>query len=328
MTERENALLALHHQEPEWVPALFTCTYNCRDVINSRPIFEDGVDCFGVHWRRSGPETNYITHVDLSYPPILEDVTEWREKVVFPDLSAYDWEAAAAEIPEEVRREKLIYCIVGLGLLERVTTLMSYEDALCAFLEEPEAMYELCGAIADHKIELIDYIARYQKPDIINYHDDWAMQTAPFLPKYVWEEIIKPHTQRIYDAVKGHGIFLFHHSCGKIESYLPDIIAMGADGWNSCQDCNDLANIKRLYGDKLVLSGALDDQNILGRPTTTDEMLRAEARRKVDMLAAGGGWLCGPNAYVSFDFDQDRRCDSYVREYSTEYYARRKAGKV
>lgn len=100
---------------------------------------------------------------------------------------------------------------------------------------------------------------------------------------------------------------------------------MGIDGWNSCQDCNDLVNIKRLYGDKLVISGALDDQNILGRPTTTDEMLRAEARRKVGMLAAGGGWICGPNAYVSFDFDQDRRCDSYVREYSQEYYAARRA---
>lgn len=324
MTERENALLALHHKEPEWVPALFECSHSCTDVINSRPIFDDGADCFGVHWRRSGPETDFITHVDLSYPPILEDVTEWRDKVKFPDLSSFDWDGAAAEITDEMRREKIIYCTVGMGLLERVTTLMTYEDALCAFLEEPEAMYNLCGAIADHKIELINYIARYQKPDVINYHDDWAMQTAPFLPKYVWDAIIKPHTQRIYDAVKSHGIILLQHSCGKVESYLPDIIAMGADGWNSCQDCNDLATIKQRYGDRLVLVGALDDQNILGRRTTTDEMLRAEAKRKVDMLAAGGGWICGPNAYISFDFEQDRRCDAYVREYSTQFYAQRK----
>lgn len=321
MTERENALLALHHKQPEWVPALFSCTYSCRDVINSRPLFEDGVDCFGVHWKRSGPETNFITHVDLTVPPILEDVTEWEEKVVFPDIASYDWEAAAAEITEEMRQEKIIYCIVGLGLLERITTLMSYEDALCAFLEEPEAMYDFCGALADHKIELIRHIAKYQRPDVINYHDDWAMQNAPFLPKGVWEEIIKPHTQRIYDEVKSHGILLLHHSCGKIESYIPDIIEMGADGWNSCQDCNDLAGIKEKYGDRLVMVGALDDQNILGRPETTEEMLKAEARRKVDMLAKGGGWICGPNAYVSFDFDQDRACDEFVKQYSMEYYA-------
>ncbi len=324
MTERENALLALHHQEPQWVPALFDCTYSCRDVINSRPIFEDGADCFGVRWKRSGPETNFITHVDLSCPPVLEDVTEWREKVKFPDLSSFDWEAAAAEITEDMRQERLIYCIMGLGLLERVTTLMRYEDALCAFLEEPEEMYDLCGALADHKIELVHYVARYQKPDVINYHDDWAMQTAPFLPKSTWEEIIKPHTQRVYDAIKSHGIFLLHHSCGKIESYLPDILDMGADGWNSCQDCNDLARIKAALGDRLVMVGGLDDQNILGRPDTTDAMLRAEAERKVNMLAAGGGWICGPNAYISFDFDQDRACDAYVRTLSQKYYAARK----
>jgi hypothetical protein len=102
------------------------------------------------------------------------------------------------------------------------------------------------------------------------------------------------------------------------------MLDMGIDGWNSCQDCNDLASIKKNYGDRLVFWSALDDQNILGRPTTTDEMLKEEAIRKTDMLAAGGGWICGPNAYVSFNFDQDRKCDAYVKEYSTEYYAKRK----
>ena len=89
---------------------------------------------------------------------------------------------------------------------------------------------------------------------------------------------------------------------------------------------NDLAGIKARLGDRLVFWGALNDQGILGQKGTTDEMLRQEAVYKTDMLAPGGGWLCGPNAYVSFDFDQDRRCDAFVKEYSTQFYAaRRKA---
>ena len=151
MTERENALLAIQHQEPEWVPALFDCTYNCGDVINDRPIFEDGVDCFGIHWVRSGPETNFITHVDPARPPVISDPLKWREQVDFPNLDKFDWETAAAAITPEIRREKLIYYIMGLGIFERTHTLMNFEDALCAYLEEPEAMYELCGALADHK---------------------------------------------------------------------------------------------------------------------------------------------------------------------------------
>ena len=325
MTERENALLAIHHQEPLWVPALFDCAFVCDDVINSRPLFQEGYDCFGVHWVPSGPETNYITHVDPNVPPVLEDVTQWREKVKFPDLDPVDWEGAAAAITPEIRNEKLIYYIMGLGLLERTTTLMRFEDALCAYLEEPEDMYDLCSALADHKIDLVHHVAKYFQADVICYHDDWAMQSGPFLPKHVWEEIIKPHTKRIYDAVKSHGINMVHHSCGKVESYLPDMLEMGADGWHSCQSCNDLAAAKEKYGDRLVFWEALDDQHVVGQKGTTDEMLREEAVRKVEMLAAGGGWICGPTAFVSFDPEQDRKCDAYVKEYSMEYYARRRA---
>lgn len=324
MTERENALLAMHHQEPEWVPAVFDCVYNCNDVIGDRPLFEDGDDCFGIHWIRSGPETNFITHVDPNRPPVLEDVTQWREQVKFPDLDQYDWEGEAALITPDIRREKLICYVMPLGIFERTHTLMRFEDALCAYLEEPEEMYELCGALADYKIDLVHHIAKYLKPDLICYHDDWAMQTGPFLPKHVWEEIIKPHTQRIYDTVKSYGINMVHHSCGKVESYIPDMLEMGIDGWNSCQSCNDLAGLKQRYGDRLVFWQALDDQRVLGQKGTTDEMLREEAIRKTEMLAAGGGWLCGPTAFVSFIPEQDRKCDCYVKEYSKEYYAKRR----
>ncbi len=325
MTERENALMAIHHQEPEWVPAVFDCTINCGDVINDRPLFESGVDCFGVHWKRSGPETNFITHVDLSKPPLLEDVTEWRDKVVLPDLDAYDWEGAAAAIPPQARQEKLVLYIMGMGLFERATTLMNYEDALCAMLEEPEEFSALLSTLADHKVDLVEHIARYLKPDVIYYHDDWATQNGPFFSRDTWRELIKPHTQRIYDAVLSHGIHLVHHSCGKVESFLPEMLDMGIQGWNSCQDCNDLAGIKASLGDRLVFWGALNDQGVLGQKGTTDEMLQQEAVYKTDMLAPGGGWLCGPNAYVSFDFDQDRKCDAFVKEYSTQFYAARRA---
>ena len=324
MTERENALLAIAHKEPEWVPAVFDCTHSCGDVINDRPLFQDGTDCFGVRWRRSGPETNYITHVDQSVPPVLDDVTQWRERLRLPDLDSFDWAGAAAAITPDIRREKLILYIMGLGLFERSTTLMRYEEALCALLEEPEEYSALLSVLADHKVDLVEHVAKYLKPDVIYYHDDWATQNGPFFSKSVWEELIKPHTQRIYDAIRSHGIYLVHHSCGKVESFLPDLIGMGVQGWNSCQDCNDLAGIKERLGDRLTLWGALDDQGVLGRKDTTDDMLRQEAKRKVDMLSAGGGWLCGPNAYVSFDFDQDRKCDAYVKEYSRAFYAGRK----
>lgn len=323
MTERENALLAMAHKEPEWVPSVFDCTYNCRDVINTRPIFNSGYDCYGAYWVSSGPETNYITNVDSTKPRVITDITKWREQVSFPVVSSFDWDEAAAEIEESTRREKLILYTMGIGVFERVHALMDFEDALCALMVEPETMYDLCSAIADKQVELVHHLAKYIRPDVICYHDDWAMQTGPFMPPATWREILKPATQKIYDAILSHGINLVHHSCGKIESYLPEMMEMGINGWNSCQDCNDLAGIKCELGGKLALWGALDDQRVLGQAGATDEDLMNEARKKVEMLAPGGGWLSGPNAYVSFNFDHDQRIAKMIRDYSVEFYGKR-----
>lgn len=314
MTERENALLALNHKEPMWVPSLWDCSIFCPDFINERPIFETGYDSFGVHWVSSGKETGGITHVDPHMAPVLDDITEWRGKVKFPDLDAIDWDAAEKVASEFDRENKLVMYMANLGVFERTHVLMSFEEALCAYMEEPEEMKGLIEAIADHKIKVFELMHKHCKLDLIMYHDDWGIQTGPILPKATWEEIIRPSTKRIFDKARSLGLYITHHSCGKIESYIPDMIEMGAHGWASCQSCNDLGKIKKEYGDKIVFMGALDDQNVLGHPNTTNEDLAAEARRKVEMLSEGGGWIAGPAAYVSFNFSHDRACEGIIKK--------------
>ena len=139
MTERENALLAIAHREPEWVPAVFDCTYNCGDVINDRPLFEDGVDCFGVHWRASGPETNHITHVDLSVPPVIDDVTRWRDKLKLPDLDACDSYFFLLEDPAAFQKTYQVLCRLDGSLPEE--TDQDYETCYLS--------WEQCPVLAD-----------------------------------------------------------------------------------------------------------------------------------------------------------------------------------
>ncbi len=319
MTERENALLAMAHKEPMWVPSVFDCAERVPDFINERPVFETGYDCFGVHWVETGKETMGITHVDPHMPHVLDDICDWHEKVKFPDLDAIDW-AHVVEVAKGLDREnRLIMYWSNLGLFERTHTLMDFEEALCSYMEEPEEMKALIEAIADHKIKAFKLMHEHCNLDLILYHDDWGIQTGSLLPKHVWDEIIRPATQRLYASVKAMGLYLVHHSCGKVEQYIPEMIAMGADGWASCQSCNDLGAIKKQYGDKIAFWGALDDQNVLGKPDTTDEDLYAEAREKVELLAEGGGWLAGAATYRSFNPAHDRKCEAMIKEMTLKY---------
>ena len=95
--------------------------------------------------------------------------------------------------------------------------------------------------------------------------------------------------------MKAHGILVNQHSCGKIEAIFGDIVGMGADMWNPCQPCNDLAALKREYGERIAFFGGLDSQFVLDRPGTTPDDIRREVRRRIDELASGGGYIAAPS---------------------------------
>jgi len=117
----------------------------------------------------------------------------------------------------------------------------------------------------------------------------------------VWRDTVKPHTQRLYTAMKRRGLLVNQHSCGKIEAIFEDMVEMGADIWNPCQPCNDLAALKRQYGGRIAFSGGIDSQFVLNRPGATPEEVRAEVRRRIDEMAAGGGYIASPSHSVPYD---------------------------
>jgi len=67
------------------------------------------------------------------------------------------------------------------------------------------------------------------------------------------------------------------------------------DIWSPCQPCNDLASLKRQYGDRVTFCGGIDSQFVLGRLGVTGEEVRREVRRRIDEMAAGGGYIASPS---------------------------------
>lgn len=72
---------------------MVTFIQSCQDGDGQRAVWEIG-----------GKKTDIVISADPQVPQpgmpvpgkyVLEDITEWREKVVFPDLDAIDWEKQA-----------------------------------------------------------------------------------------------------------------------------------------------------------------------------------------------------------------------------------------
>jgi uroporphyrinogen decarboxylase len=194
-----------------------------------------------------------------------------------------------------------VQAFVEMGLFERAYLLLGMEEALMAFLTEPEAMADLLNALADYKIALIAAFHEHVPLDLLWFGDDWGTQTDLFLPPATWRALIKPPLARIYACAQERGILVNQHSCGRIERIFGDMVELGAAIWNPCQPCNNLAALKRAYGGRIAFHGGIDSQFVLDRPGVTPAEVRAEVRRRIDELAGGGGYIAGPSHGVPYE---------------------------
>ena len=101
---------------------------------------------------------------------------------------------------------------------------------------------------------------------------------------------------------------------------MADLIEMGVDMWNPCQPCNDLARLKRAYGGKITFFGGIDSQFVLARPGVTVDEVRAEVRRRIDEMAAGGGYIAAPSQGLPYDSTVVAAMNDEINRYGYHYY--------
>jgi hypothetical protein len=247
ITPKENLLRVIHHAHPQWVPYGLEGTTLLYPPYTERPD-RAGVDSFGVRWEYEAEAEGGTYPAPAGFP--ITQLANWREQICIPDVDAMDWSnirlgwhKQPLDLSSIDREQNLVCGIVEFGLFERSYLLLGMETALMAYLTEPEAMSDMLGAIADFKIRLIERFHAEAHLDMVWLGDDWGTQENLFLPPRVWRKVLKPHIQRIYDTMKARNILINQHSCGKIESVVPDLVEMGASIWNPCQPCNDLAEL-------------------------------------------------------------------------------------
>ena len=155
--------------------------------------------------------------------------------------------------------------------------------------------------------------------DGILFGDDWGTQERLFVEPETWRELIKPELARMYAAARKRGLFVFQHTDGCVQDIVGDLVELGCDCIDPCQPlANDLAMLKRLYGDKLTFRGAVDSQYTLtlGTPKEVEE----EVKTRIEQLAPGGGYICEPSHYVPFPEENVQAMINAARKYGKYNY--------
>ncbi len=280
MNKRENYLALLNHEPTDWVPVLiadWAWLGGQAETWENGPL-GGGLDGFGNGWIPTDSAAGQPALDPMNIP--LEDPCDWQEVVKFPDLDAIDWKKYAEEqLAPYNRDEMVIEYHTWNSVFLRATHLLGFENALCSFLEEPEAMFDLCDAIADYKIRLLERVKEYINPDAYVHYDDVATGKSLFMSLDVYRKFIKPAHKKMNDAAKDMGIIPVSHICGKCDSIIEDVMEEGAVAWQAAQPCNDIVGIIEKYGDRFSVIGGYDTQGAPGMADAPDDVAIAEVER-------------------------------------------------
>jgi len=222
----------------------------------------------------------------------------------------------------------LAYLLVGFfggHIFQAAQALRGWEQFLVDLLVNRPLAEALLDRLAEANVARF---ARYAATvgryvDVIHFEDDLGMQDRPLLRPSLYRQVVKPYHARLFRFAKEQcGAFLLFHSDGAIAPLLPDLIDMGIDAIHPVQTSAagmDPAVLKREFGRDLTFWGAgCDAQATL--PFGTPDQVAAEARRAIDVLAPGGGYVFAavhniqagvPAANVVALFEAARRHGAY-----------------
>ena len=311
MTVRERVIASLEHRQPDRTPyhvgftgpsreamaAWYGDTRfeeklgNCLLTLGTEP---DGAwrevrpdvwaDQFGVEWDRS----------------IDKDIGNVVNRLVTPGTLASYRFPDPAEPSRWSRHRELIaaagdrYVVTNLGfsLFERAWTLAGMENVLVAMVENPGFVHALLDRILAYNLAIVERACAFPI-DAMMFGDDWGQQRGLIMGPVLWREFIGPRVRAMYAAVRRAGKRVFIHSCGKVDALFAELADAGLDCFNPFQpEVIDVAVAKRAHGGRLSFYGGISTQRTL--PYGTEDEVRAEVRRLVEVVGRDGGLIASP----------------------------------
>lgn len=345
-TSRDRVLTSFEHDEPDRVPAWCGASAEFwQKAKRELHLDDEGLRMrFGDDFRRvfakyAGPEFSLSEGATcrtpfgverrgmgygqpLSHPlaaATLRDVHDYR----WPDPQWTDVSRVRAEA-EAYNGE---YAVLGgdwSPFWHDAIDLLGMENLYLKMHDEPELVDALMQHMVDHYAAVNERIftAAADVIDIFFMGNDFGGQTGPLLSPTLFDRFILPHLKRLIDLGHTYDLKVQLHCCGGIAPLIPRLIEAGLDSLHALQpDCYgmDLENIKKDFGEKIVLNGGIDSHHILidGAP----ELVGEKTREILQVMMPGGGYIGGAshdtileetpleNALVMFD--TIRQCGKY-----------------
>ena len=234
--------------------------------------WKDGVDEFGRVWKKG-----FYRHGALK---TAADLKRFSPPAGYAQRF---FSEEAVELAKNTYPEHFPFFGTHVGPFMGTYMAMGMEEMFCGLFDDikfveavMETRTEWCLALFREAIRL--------GAELIVIGDDAAHRGGPMISPQLWQQLVLPHHRRITEELS---VPVIWHSDGRMEKLLPYALEAGFAGIHGLEPPagNDLAEIKRQYGHKLLIIGNVDVNLLCG---TDQEALKADINR---CLEQGGSTM-------------------------------------
>ncbi|MBI2914484.1 MAG: hypothetical protein HYY08_01010 [Firmicutes bacterium] len=156
--------------------------------------------------------------------------------------------------------------------------------------DEPDKVKQDARDMVDRALEKAEAIARHGGLDGFALCSDYCFNTGPFLSPSLFSEFVTPYLARLTKGYRDMGFYAIKHTDGNIMPILDQLVETGPHALHSLdpQGGVDIAQVKRLVGDKVCLIGNVNCGLL---QTGTDEEVVQSVRYTLRSGMPGGGYI-------------------------------------
>ena len=214
------------------------------------------------------------------------------------DFAAYPWptqaelDFTAAEAAQTVLPNGMGLVGFSGGVLEWSSNLLGLEAMMLLLYDDPDLVRAVVDRVGQTIYEAFSLFCEMQHVFALWLGDDMGFKTATLLQPQHLRQYILPWHKRYAELAHRTGRLFLLHSCGHVESLMPDLIAqVHIDAKHSFEDViTPVEEFKQRWGTRVAVLGGVD-VDLLSRGTEDDVRRRTE--QILTACASGGGYACG-----------------------------------
>lgn len=215
------------------------------------------------------------------------------EAFPYPNVKGYTTDHMKAEVDKAHAEGRPVAVSIG-HMYESAWQIRDYENFLMDMLLRPEWPAYILDRLMERN-KAIAIAGAEAGADMLYTGDDVANQNNLMFSHEQWQTFMKARWAEVYAAARAikPDIEIWYHSDGNISSIIPELLEIGVTILNPVQpECVDPEQVKKEYGKRLVIDGAIGTQTVMPFGTARD--VKDTIKRYARSLGADGAYIISP----------------------------------